>query len=392
MPPGTMPSILPSILPSTIPRVCCSHALYCLSGHHARVIPHVRAGEGLCGAYDERTPAVNAARNDEYTAASLTVVPSTPQAPWHIDEDDAPMPLPGWLKTLYFVFPIVLYIPDAIFNFYVYSDGATMTNPNPLLAVLQFVLWGFLSVGLVGMAYLLSVLAPWHWRNHHGIQAVLCIGGVLFATAITTWNSLAFRSTTFKAFPTDEWVYAAFPNLRALHLSLTMVLIALAPPMWGLYWALVQPIEHRRNLTHLAQSHQERLLKVQHEAEMKRARAEANASVREAQLKGMAQTAAAARQQFLTRRAPAGQPALATQEPNRQASTLATLATLATTATTAREAQTQAATTLLDPTPPPARKRSTVADAVPIGDPLRQRRLADGVTPPHADLVDSALG
>ena len=38
-------------------------------------------------------------------------------------------------------------------------------------------------------------------------------------------------------------------------------------------------------------------MRVQHEAELKRLRAEANAKVREAQLKGMAQTAAAARAQ-----------------------------------------------------------------------------------------------
>jgi hypothetical protein len=332
---------------------------------------------------------MTAAHNEDYAATPLTVVPSRPQALPPVDEDDAPMPLPSWLKTLYFVFPVVLYIPDAIFNFYVYSDGATITNPNPLLAVLQIVLWGFLSVGLVGMAYLLSVLAPWHWRNHHGIQAVLCIGGVLFATAITTWNSLAFRSTTFKAFPTDEWVYASFPDLRALHLSLTMVLIALAPPMWGLYWALVQPIEHRRNLAHLAQSHQERLLKVQQEAEMKRVRAEANATVREAQLKGMAQTAATARQQLFTRRPPVGQPPLAPQAPDRQMSTTAVTASKA---TPAREAPTPATPAILAPAPPPARRRSTDADAVPIGDPLRQRRLADAVTPPHAELVDRAIG
>src|SRR5262249_34816109 len=47
----------------------------------------------------------------------------------------------------------------------------------------------------------------------------------------------------------------------------------------------------------LREGHAEKLMRVQHEAELKRLRAEANAKVREAQLKGMAQTAAAARQQ-----------------------------------------------------------------------------------------------
>src|SRR5258707_14965511 len=31
---------------------------------------------------------------------------------------DRALPLPGWLVKLYFVFPVVLYIPDAIFNYF----------------------------------------------------------------------------------------------------------------------------------------------------------------------------------------------------------------------------------------------------------------------------------
>jgi hypothetical protein len=76
-----------------------------------------------------------------------------------------------------------------------------------------------------------------------------------------------------------------------------MILVAIAPPFWGLFWALVQPTNHRRSLSALQEGHQEKLMRVQHDAQLKAMRAEANAKVREAQLKGMAQTAAAARQQ-----------------------------------------------------------------------------------------------
>jgi len=36
---------------------------------------------------------------------------------------DRQLPLLYWLVKIYFVFPVVLYIANAIFNFYVYSDG-----------------------------------------------------------------------------------------------------------------------------------------------------------------------------------------------------------------------------------------------------------------------------
>ena len=73
------------------------------------------------------------------------------------------LPLPGWLVKVYFIFPVILYIPDAIFNYYVYSDGWDTANTSPLLQVGKVALVSFLSIGVVGMAYLLSVLAPWHW-------------------------------------------------------------------------------------------------------------------------------------------------------------------------------------------------------------------------------------
>lgn len=211
--------------------------------------------------------------------------------------DDRALPLPGWLTKLYFIFPVVLYIPDAIFNYYVYSHGVS-SGGGMVSQVFWSVVWGFVAIGVVGMAYLLSVLAPWHWSMGHRFQAFFCGVGVVVATIITTWNSLAYRSQSFQdTFKTDQWVYQAWPQLHAAGISVTMVLVSVAPPFWGLFWAIVQPTEKNRNLRHLQESHAERILRTQQEAELKRIRAEANVKVREAQLRGMAATAATARQQ-----------------------------------------------------------------------------------------------
>ena len=207
------------------------------------------------------------------------------------------LPLPGWLVKVYFIFPVILYIPDAIFNYYVYSDGWNTAGASPLLQVGKVALVSFLSIGVVGMAYLLSVLAPWHWGQGHHIQAFFCAIGVVVATAITTWNSLAYRSGSFVEFNTDKWAYNLWPTLQANHISITIILVSIAPPFWGLFWAIVQPTETGRSLRQLQESHAEKLMRVQHEAEVKRLRAETNAKVREAQLRGMARTAAAARDQ-----------------------------------------------------------------------------------------------
>jgi hypothetical protein len=235
--------------------------------------------------------AMNAELTQSDDGAASEATPTKP-----VDKDKA-LPLPSWLVKVYFIFPIILYIPDAIFNYYVYSDGAYIPNAPLPVQISQVALWGFLSIGVVGMAYLLSVLAPWHWSNGHRLQALFCWVGVLIATMVTIWNSLSYRSVTFKEFATDQWLYSSFPQLASRGISVTMILVAIAPPFWGLFWALVQPTTHRKSLSALAESHQEKLLRVQHEAELKRLRAEANAKVREAQLKGMAQTAAAARAQ-----------------------------------------------------------------------------------------------
>jgi hypothetical protein len=239
-----------------------------------------------------RDPVQGALESDAGTAGSVVGAAQAARP-----EDNA-LPLPGWLTKLYFIFPVVLYLPDAIFNYYVYSDGISASSHDIVTQTFWSVVWGFVAVGVVGMAYLLSVLAPWHWSQNHKFQAFFCAVGVVVATFITTWNSLAYRSSTpFPTFKTDEWVWAAFPQLQSMNFSVTMVLVAVAPPFWGLFWAIVQPTEKNRSLRHLQESHAERLLRLQQEAEVKRLKAEANARVREAQLRGMAQTAAAAREQ-----------------------------------------------------------------------------------------------
>ena len=207
------------------------------------------------------------------------------------------LPLPGWLTKVYFIFPVVLYIPDALFNYYVYSDGISTKSTNLVIQVGFVILWSFLSVGVVGMAYLLSVLAPWHWGQGHRMQAIFCGFGVVVATGITTWNSLAYRSQNFVQFQTDQWAYALWPQLQANHISVTMILVSIAPPFWGLFWAIVQPTQTGRSLRQLQESHEERLMRLQQEAELKRLRAQTNATIREAQVRGMAQTAATVREQ-----------------------------------------------------------------------------------------------
>ncbi|MGO8949777.1 MAG: hypothetical protein ACLQUY_19415 [Ktedonobacterales bacterium] len=240
----------------------------------------------------DRTPTLDATPAETASATPL----STHVAPSELERDKV-LPLPGWLVKVYFIFPVVLYIPDAIFNYFVYSDGATARSANPVIQAGFTVLWAFLALGVVGMAYLLSVLAPWHWSQGHKVQAFFCAVGVLVATGITTWCSLAFRSENFTGFVTDKWVYSIWPQLQSTHFSLTMLLVAIAPPFWGLFWAVVQPTSNRRSLRQLQESHEERLLRTQQDAELKQLRADANAKVREAQLRGMAATAAAARKQ-----------------------------------------------------------------------------------------------
>lgn len=212
-------------------------------------------------------------------------------------KDDA-LPLPGWLMRVYYIFPIILYVPDMLFNFYVYSDGSGLDTSKFTLENLPgFLLWGFLAAGIVGMAWLCSVLAPWHWIKGNKFQSIMCWFGVIIATSITIWNSLAYRSLKFKAFATDEWIAQTF-HLSIANFSPTMVLVSVAPPFWGLFWAIVQPAVGKKSMAEEQESHALKIERMKQEAEYKRLRAEANAQVRAAQLKGLAATARAARAQI----------------------------------------------------------------------------------------------
>lgn len=206
---------------------------------------------------------------------------------------DQALPLPKWLMRIYYIFPIILYVPDAIFNFFVYSDGngIDLQNITPLQIPL-IVLWAFLAAGVVGMAWLLSVFAPWHWARGNKFQSIMCWVGVIIATGITIWNSLAYRSQRFTAFKTDQWV-----GLQG-GFSLTMILVAVAPPFWGLFWAIVQPVETKRSRQTEELDFQAKIERMKQDAELKRVRAEANAQVRTAQIQGLAATARAARAQL----------------------------------------------------------------------------------------------
>jgi hypothetical protein len=208
------------------------------------------------------------------------------------------LPLPGWLTKLYYIFPIVLYVPDSIFNFWVYSDGSGIDfNHIGITQIPLIALWAFLAVGIVGMAWLLSVLAPWHWSRRNRFQAVMCWIGVIIATSITIWNSLAYRSIKFKAFATDQWLAQAF-HITISGFSPTMILVSVAPPFWGLFWAIVQPAVQRRSLAEEQESHAMRMERLKQEAEVKRLKAEANAQVRQAQLKGLVATVRTARKEI----------------------------------------------------------------------------------------------
>ncbi len=210
---------------------------------------------------------------------------------------DEVLPLPRWLTRIYYIFPIVLYVPDTMFNFYVYSDGSGIdTSKFDITSLPGYFLWGFLSIGIVGMAWLCSVLAPWHWVRGNKFQSVMCWLGVLIATNITIWNSLAYRSLRFQEFATDKWIQSAF-HLSA-GFSPTMVLVAVAPPFWGLFWAVVQPAVNKKSMADEQESHEMKLAHLRQEAEYKRLRAEANATVRSAQLKGLAATVRGARAQI----------------------------------------------------------------------------------------------
>jgi hypothetical protein len=245
---------------------------------------------------------------------TLTEAESTAAAPQAKGKEEA-LPLPKALTRIYYIFPIVLYVPDMLFNFYVYSDGSGIDTTNfSILSLPGYLLWGFLSVGIVGMAWLCSVLAPWHWVRGNKFQSIMCWFGVVIATSITIWNSLAFRSLHFVSFATDKWVQQAFSLPHTF--SPTMVLVAVAPPFWGLFWAIVQPAVNKKSMAEEQESHEMKLVRMRQEAEYKRLRAEANAEIRTAQLKGLAATVRGARAQMSGRaEGESGEAPLALPEP-----------------------------------------------------------------------------
>lgn len=219
------------------------------------------------------------------------------------DQKDTPeemMPIPKVLMRIYYIFPIIIYVPDMIFNFYVYirGTGIDLNNLNAL-EIPGLILWGLVSAGLVGMAWLLSVLAPWHGARKHYFQSAMCWFGVLIATSITIWNSLSYRTSENNGFlfPTDHWFSSAF-GVNVSQVSPTTVLVAIAPPFWGLFWAIVQPAERKRNRTAEEEDHQARLDRLRQEAEIKQLKAQTTAQIRAAQIKGLAATINAARGQI----------------------------------------------------------------------------------------------
>lgn len=223
------------------------------------------------------------------------------------------LPLPGFLMKIYYIFPIVLYVPDMLFNFYVYSDGQVNYNNLGVTDIPKIILWGFLAAGLVGMSWLCAVLAPWHWLRGNRFQSIMCWLGLIVATVITTWNSLAFRSLTFSRFITDTWITQAF-HISTNNFSPTMVIVSVSPPFWGLFWAIVQPAVGKRSAAEEAEDHESKMIRLKQEAEYKRLRAEANAQIRAAQLKGLAATMRSARAQVSGAEAPAEDDGLVTSD------------------------------------------------------------------------------
>ncbi|HKD76591.1 MAG TPA: hypothetical protein VKB76_13895, partial [Ktedonobacterales bacterium] len=98
-------------------------------------------------------------------------------------------------------------------------------------------------------------------------------------------------------FPTDKWITDTF-HITLGDFSPTTILISISPPFWGLFWAIVQPAERRRSASEERENHLMKLERVKQEAEIKRLKAESNAQIREAQLKGLAASMKTARAQI----------------------------------------------------------------------------------------------
>jgi hypothetical protein len=141
-------------------------------------------------------------------------------------------PLPKWVEwSLTTILPFLLLVPDGLFNYYVYSDGAVAATGSPVLAGLQTALWASLALGVVAMSSFLAVLAPHHWQHGRWFQGMCCFLGMFFATGVTIWNSFAYRSSHFVAFKVDTWAAAFLAMPRGM--STTMILVAEAPHLTG---------------------------------------------------------------------------------------------------------------------------------------------------------------
>ncbi len=143
------------------------------------------------------------------------------------------LPLPGWLVKVYFIFPVILYIPDAIFNYYVYSDGWNTDQASPLLQAGKVALVSFLSIGVVGMAYLLSVLrvALGTGTPHPG---VLLRPRRCHCDRYHHLEQPGLSQEQFVEFKTDQWVYNIWPQLpRRTCVSITMILVFDCPAVLG---------------------------------------------------------------------------------------------------------------------------------------------------------------
>ncbi len=244
------------------------------------------------GAFPAATPEAVPATIGAPIATTATVAQAT-------DKAEA---LPNFVLVLFQIFAVVIYGPDMFFGYQVYTANGKLIGPisSDNLAPLGLViLFATLSAGTVGMAYLCSVLAPWHWAKGRHVVAVICGIGVVIATGVTILFSLAYRSDNPVSYAFDGTIQGWMPFLKTWNISPIQTIAAFAPPFWGLFWAFVQPTRKQEapDLATAALTHEAKLLRIQQQAEEKEARAQANAKSRAAQLAGIAQTVRDARNQ-----------------------------------------------------------------------------------------------
>ena len=206
--------------------------------------------------------------------------------------------LPGFVRWFFQIFALVIYGPDMYFSYQIYTKNGELVAGDIFHAAPAIILFATLSAGTVGMAYLLSVLAPFHWRKGHRTIALTCGIGVLIATAVTILFSLAYRSENPVTYAFDatlrQWI-----GIQSI--SPIQFIAAFAPPFWGLFWAIVQPTDTKSE-AEIAADDPDAVAKIQHKAmvqtaqieaasNLAQAKAAANAVNRGAQLKGLISTA-----------------------------------------------------------------------------------------------------